>query len=203
MSVTFGDSPSALSGSTSTGGSSSNTGAIVGGVVGGVAVISIAITAIFFSLRRQRPQAPTATPPGTGVSQLPKDEFQRPLTDKAMHTASTLPGDPVVPTKHYVRVFVPSQPSLSVFILCIFIPFFFHRTRVTQLRSMGTKEFHSHQIPLKDPNRCTMGRQTPWPPCRPREQGGIMACLRSDFASQKLSITLHEFGMDCITSPKA
>jgi hypothetical protein len=30
------------------------------------------------------------------------------LTDKGMHTVSTLPGDPVVPIKHYVRVFVPN-----------------------------------------------------------------------------------------------
>ena len=97
----------------------------MGGVVGGVAVISIAITAIFFSLRRQRPQAPTATPPGTDVSQLPMDKFQRPLTDKGMHTASTLPRDPAVPIKHYVRIFVSNQPPLSVFILGTFIPFFY------------------------------------------------------------------------------
>jgi hypothetical protein len=56
---------------------------------------------------------PTATP-GTEVSQLPMDEFQRPLTDKGMHTASTLPGDTVVPIKLYVRVLVPNQLSLSL-----------------------------------------------------------------------------------------
>ena len=203
VSFTIGDSPSALSSPSSTGGSSSNTGDIVGGVVGGVAVISIAITAIVFSLRRCRPQTPTATPPGTGGSQLPKNEFQWPLTDKGMHTASTLPGDPVVPIKHYVRVKACFRAHVPffLFILCTFIPFF-NRTRATQLRSLGTKESHSHRIPLKDPSRCTVGPQTPWPPCRPHEQGDIMACLLSDFATRKLSIALHEFGMDSITSHK-
>ena len=200
MSFTIGDSPSALSSPSSTGGSSSNTGAIVGGIVGGVAVISIAITAILFSLRRRRPQAPTATPRGTGGSQLPKDEFQRPLTDKGMHTASTLHGDPVVPIKHYVRVFVSTSLSFCSSYALSFL--FLNRTRATQPHSLGTKEFHSHRIPLKGPSRCTVGPQTPWPPCRPREQGDIMACLSSDFATRKLSIALHEFGMDSINSHK-
>jgi hypothetical protein len=157
MSSTVRHSPSALSNSTPTGGSSSDEGAVVGGVVGGAVVIFIAITRIFLSLRRLRSQAPTAIV-GTGVSQLPTGEFQRPLTDSGMHTESTLPGDTVVPIKLYVRVLVPNQPSLF---LCSSHFHSIFRTRVTQLRSLGTKDFHSHQIPLKDPSRGTMGPQTP------------------------------------------
>ena len=124
MSSTVRRAPSALSNSTPTGGSSSNEGGVVGGVVGGVTVIIIAILKIFFILRRLRAQVPTDIL-GTGVSQLSTGEFQRPLTDNGMHTASTLPGDPEVQIKLYVRVLVPNQPSLS---LCssyahTFIPF--------------------------------------------------------------------------------
>ena len=125
-STAVGDFPSSLSSPTSTGGSSSNTGAIVGGVVGGVVAISIAVVAIAFSLRRQDPQAPSAAPPGVGVSQPPMDKFQRPLTDNGMHTASTLTGTPAVPVKVYVRAFVSHHPSrFCVFILCASLRFLF------------------------------------------------------------------------------
>ncbi|KAF8465585.1 hypothetical protein DFH94DRAFT_782747 [Russula ochroleuca] len=96
-------------------GSSSNAGAIAGGVVGGVAAISIAVAAIFFFLRRQQPQAPSAAVPGVGPFQPPMDEIQRPLTDNETYTAytassvpaSSLPGTPVVP----MRLYDPSDPT--------------------------------------------------------------------------------------------
>ena len=118
-STAVGDSPSSLSNPTPTGGSSSNTGAIVGGVVGGVVAISVAVVAIAFSMRRQDPQAPSAVPPGVGASQPPMVKFQRPLTDNGMHMASTLTKTPAVPVKLYVRAFMSNHPSRScVFILC-------------------------------------------------------------------------------------
>ena len=98
-------------------GSSTNVGAIAGGVVGGVVAISIAAAAIvFFFMRRQRPQAPSAALPGVGPYQQPMDEIQRPLTDYETYTssvpASSLPGTPIVPMRLYVRAFVLlDQPS--------------------------------------------------------------------------------------------
>jgi hypothetical protein len=99
-------------------GSSTNAGAIAGGVVGGVAAISIAAAAIFFFMRRQRPQAPSAVVPGVGPFQPPMDEIQRPLTDNETYTAytassvpaSSMPGTPVVPMRLYVRAFVLDKP---------------------------------------------------------------------------------------------
>ncbi|KAH9992128.1 hypothetical protein BJV77DRAFT_453678 [Russula vinacea] len=93
-------------------GSSTNVGAIAGGVVGGVVAISIAAAAIvFFFMRRQRPQAPSAAVPGVGPYQQPMDEIQRPLTDYETYTssvpASSLPGTPIVP----MRLYDPSDPT--------------------------------------------------------------------------------------------
>ena len=113
-----GDSSSPHPTSASTGGSSSNIGAIVGGAVGGVAAISIAVAAIFFFLRRQRPQAaPAVAAPGFGAFQPPMDEIQRPLTTDdvsymaSSQTVSSMPGTPVASMRLYVRVFVPNLPS--------------------------------------------------------------------------------------------
>jgi hypothetical protein len=73
--------------------SSSNTGAIVGGVVGGVAVISLAAIAIFFFRRQRRPEAPAPVAPSVfGASQPPMDEVQQPLTMDDRYTTSSFPG---------------------------------------------------------------------------------------------------------------
>ena len=111
LSAHSGDSSTGLPAPTSKGGSSSNTGAIVGGVVGGVAAISIAVAAIFFFLRQQRPQASSmAATPGVIASQPAMDEV-RPLTDDSTYAGSTMPGTPVtaVPMRLYVRVFTPQS----------------------------------------------------------------------------------------------
>lgn len=182
---------------------SSNTGAIVGGVVGGVAAISIgAFGVVFFLLRRKRSQAPTAAP-GFGASQPPMDEIQRPLTDEGMYTASSLPGTvssppgtmsslpgtPIVPMRLYVSVSCPITRRASVCSSHVLSFFFQLRTRMTQPRSLGTKEFRNHRPPLlKVPYRLTVEPETPWPPCRPRghrgHRGDIMACLPSNSASR-------------------
>jgi hypothetical protein len=116
VSAHSGDSSTGLPAPTSKGGSSSNTGAIVGGVVGGVAAISIAVAAIFFFLRQQRPQAPSmAATPGIGASQPAMDEV-RPLTDDSTYAGSMMPETPVtaVPMRLYVRVFMPNRLYVSL-----------------------------------------------------------------------------------------
>jgi len=74
-------------------GSSSNTGAIVGGVVGGVAVISIAVAAIFYL--RQRSRAPSARSAGFDAFQPHMDEIPRPLSDGG----TVGPSSPSIRTK--------------------------------------------------------------------------------------------------------
>jgi hypothetical protein len=87
-------------------------GAIVGGAVGGVAAISIAVAAIFFFMRRERTQAPIAATPGVGAFQPPMEEIQQPLADDSTYAGSTMPGTPVVPMKLYVCFsFAPIRPS--------------------------------------------------------------------------------------------
>lgn len=85
-------------------------GAIAGGVVGGVAAISIAVVAVFFFLRRQRSKAPPSTYAVGGVPQPQMDEYRQPLSDDGTgaYVPSSAPGTPVTSMKLYVRIFVPS-----------------------------------------------------------------------------------------------
>jgi len=97
--------------------SNSNIGAIVGGVVGGVAVIALAAIAIVFFLRRRSSDAPApAAPPIVGAFQPPMDEIQQPLTMDDGYTVSSsipgtigssMPGTPVAP----MRIYDPNDPS--------------------------------------------------------------------------------------------
>jgi hypothetical protein len=79
-------------------GSGSNTGAIVGGVVGGIAVVSIAVVAIFYL--RQRSWAPSARSAGLDAFQPHMDEIPRPLSDRG----TVGPSSPSIRTKFSVRV---------------------------------------------------------------------------------------------------
>jgi hypothetical protein len=109
-------------------GRSSDTGAIAGGVAGGIAAITIVIVAIFYL--RRRSQATSAVSAGFGASQS-----QQSLSDESVPPSSS--GSPMA-MRFYVRDFVsrvalvcshvslPSYPST-------------HRTRMTELRSRGTK----------------------------------------------------------------
>ena len=91
----------------------SNTGAIAGGVVGGVAAISIAVAVIFFYLRRRRLRAMSAAAPSIGASKSPMDEINQPLTEEGTNTGSSLPGTPGAPMRLYVRVSIPNPPPRS------------------------------------------------------------------------------------------
>ena len=169
-----------------------NTGAIVGGVIGGVAAISIAAAVIFFYLRRRRhSRAPSVAAPGVGASQSPVDEI-KPLTEEGTYTGSSLPGTssmpgtPGAPMRLYVRVFVHNSPPRSYVrsLHVLSYPFFLLlcRTRMIQLRSLGTKGFCSHQLPPKDPCHHITRSETPWLPRKPRGPRDTMVCLLSDFA---------------------
>ena len=148
----------------------SNTGAIVGGVVGGVAAISIAVAVIFFYLRRRRSRAPSAAAPGVGASQPPMDEIKQPLTDEGTNTGSSLPGTssmpgtPGAPMRLYVRVFifVPNPPPRTCVCLSHVLSYsLIRRTRMIQLRSLCTKGLCSHRLPPKNPCCHTTGPETP------------------------------------------
>jgi hypothetical protein len=155
----------------------------VGGVVGGVAGISIIAAVIFFYLRRRRSRARSAATPGFGASQPPIDETKQPLTEEGINTVSSLPGTssmpgtPGAPMRLYVRAFIPDSPPCT---LCAhhacFLPFFFfliRRTRMIQLRSLGLSSLQP------DPCRHRTGPETP---CKPRGHRDITVCLLSDFA---------------------
>ena len=95
-------------------GHSSNSGAIAGGVVGGIAVISIVVAAVFLYLRR-RPRAPSAEFVGTGTSQSPIHDTSRPLSDGGTVASSSLSGSPLA-MRFYVRI-LASRVALRLCIL--------------------------------------------------------------------------------------
>jgi len=173
--------------------------------VGGVAAISVAAVAIGFFLRRRRRRSEAAAPvapPVFGPSQPPMDEIQQPLTMDDGYTSSSipgtigssLPGTPVVPMRFYVRVSCPitRRASMCAYRVCFLTHSFplTLRTRMTRLRSLGTKEFR-RQRPrlLKDPHRRSMEQETPRPRCRPYGHRVTTACLLSDFALRSHRIT--------------
>jgi hypothetical protein len=104
------------------GGHSSNTGAIVGGVAGGIAAISIVIAALLFYLRQRHPPAPSAPSasdghPG-GFNPF-MDQVPRPMSGQGTVTSS-LPETTTSLLRPYVCVFVASAPLMCthVFHLC-------------------------------------------------------------------------------------
>jgi len=113
----------------------SNTGAIVGGVVGGIALIGIVIVSIVY-IRRQRSESPYATSsayvapdtpfvvdasqqsPTVQISQQSpivqvspqsptEDEGKKALSDDGTLASSYMLDSPVISSTVYVRVFVP------------------------------------------------------------------------------------------------
>ncbi|KAI0246199.1 hypothetical protein BJV78DRAFT_1286663 [Lactifluus subvellereus] len=74
--------------------SSSNAGATAGGIVGGVAAIAIAGLAIFFWLRRKRPQAPFAASVADGAAQSLMGEVRPPGSDDGTYGPSSVSGTP-------------------------------------------------------------------------------------------------------------
>ncbi|KAI9436123.1 hypothetical protein F5148DRAFT_25456 [Russula earlei] len=82
-------------------GSSSNTGAIAGGVVGGIAAISIAALAMFFYFRRRGTHEPSSTTAVGNSSQPYMGQIQPSLADEETVVPSSLPGTPVTPMKLY------------------------------------------------------------------------------------------------------
>jgi hypothetical protein len=194
----FGDSSSTVTPTSSPSSKkSSNTGAIVGGAVGGVAVISLGAVAIAFFLRQRRPdsQAPVA-PPFGGASQPPMDEI-RPLAMDDGYTSPSIPGTigsssmPGTPMRIYVRVSCPVARRTSMRSrLMRFLVFLAFRTRMILLRSLHTKEFHRHPSRLlKDPYRRSMEQETPWPRCKHHGHWVTTACLLSSFALRSHRIT--------------
>jgi hypothetical protein len=97
--------------------STSDTGAIVGGVIGGIALIGIIIITIVY-IRRQRNESPCAASSAWAtpsaplvVDVLPQSpteyEGKKALSDDGTFASSFLPGSPVTSVRAYVRVLVP------------------------------------------------------------------------------------------------
>ena len=93
-----GDSPSS-----GTSKKSSHTAAIVGGAIGGAAVIAIAVVTIGLLSRRKR----STPPPGpymNDVASQPLYDSQKPMSEVGTTAPSSTVETPVVPMKVYVRV---------------------------------------------------------------------------------------------------
>ena len=119
--VTFIDSPeigpgTILSPSLLVGERGSSVGAIAGGIVGGIAAVSIVAAALFF-YRRRSMVAPTASA-GDGVFDPHMDQVQWPISSQ--ETSTTLPGTSTSPMKTYVHVFAPPVPRVCTHVLSPF-----------------------------------------------------------------------------------
>jgi hypothetical protein len=160
---------------------SSNVGAIAGGVVGGIAVVSVLVAAIFFFLRRRRSRASSAASADDVALNPHMGQVQRPVSDDGTVTASF--PETTALMKPYVRVFGPPSPDCvcSLFVLTL-------RTRMTQLRFPGTKELQTrHTFLLKTRSTSLLKYRptetyTPLPACRAPKQRDIAACPLSDHA---------------------
>jgi hypothetical protein len=153
-------------------GRSSKAGAIAGGVAGGIAAITIVIAAIFYL--RRRSQATSAASAGVGASQS-----QQPLSDEIVSPSSS--GSPTT-MKFYVRDFVS-----RVALVCphVSLPSYSRtpRTRMTRLRSRGTKVVRTRRTSLiKHLCHRTSGLEAVWATRRPRypEPWDIAAIPLSD-----------------------
>ena len=98
--------------------STSNTGAIVGGVIGGIALVGIIIVCIVYTRRRRNGSPPYAASSACAVPPAPfvvdvspqspiEHEGKKALSDDGTLVSSIMPDSPVSPTRVYVRVFVP------------------------------------------------------------------------------------------------
>jgi len=85
--------------------SSSNTGAIVGGVIGGIAIVAVAVLGSLYLLR-QRARGPPAPLAFDGDS--PPDRAKRQLSDEGHYVSSHTLEANMPPMTGYVRGFVPS-----------------------------------------------------------------------------------------------
>lgn len=107
------------SSASSIGGHNSNTGAIVGGVTGGIVgcVAVIAIATFWFYLRQQHTKAATTTLVVDDPSP-PHIEARSQLTtvDDGIHTEPSTPDiqEPMTPMRIYVCIFIPSLYSCVV-----------------------------------------------------------------------------------------
>ena len=95
---------------------SSNTGAIAGGVVGGLAAISIAIAALLYYLRGRQ----TPTPPApTAIDERPSGfNSLMDQVPRSMSGHGTISSDPSMP-RFYVCVFVAQAPLMCVNVFCL------------------------------------------------------------------------------------
>ena len=108
----------------SVGGHGSNTGAIAGGTVGGIAAISIVAVALVFYWQRRRSLAQSA--PSTGDGQAGAYDPQvspRPLSGHETVTSS-LPSPSTSQMRHYVRSRAPIRTSNCACVLICILSFF-------------------------------------------------------------------------------
>ena len=136
--------------------SPSNSGAIAGGVVGGVGAVAVACLAIFW-LRRKRPQAPSAAfvlddSPMSAVLSSDDDIYVTPF----------MPGTPPTPLRLYVRVSTPRSQCLYVLNPFPFL-LIMYRTRTTQPHSPGSMEQVRHTFQAhRDITVCPLSDLTPY-----------------------------------------
>jgi hypothetical protein len=160
---------------TATGGS--NAGAIAGGVVGGIAAISIAAAALFFFLRRrqhqQAPQAATFVVDGPSLPHM--DESRRPLSDNISFVPTSVPETPSTSMRLYVRAF----HAFVAFVRACVLIFCTLRIQVTRLRSLDTNHLRPGRMYLTHRTET----ETTWPTCKYRGHLDITACPLFDFTS--------------------
>jgi hypothetical protein len=154
------------------GGHSSNAGAIAGGIIGSIAVISILVAGLFFYLRRRRSLAPTVVFEGDGARHV--DQVQFPMSDQGV-LAETLP-ETMAPPKPYVYVcFHASQLRLCV--LTCFLSFLNFQnpddptTYPEYQRVQSPPAYVSDQIPSLSPNRSVFTLAAPQSPQTQRYRG--------------------------------
>ena len=127
--------PGAKIGTPKSSANSTNTDVIIGGVVGGVTIISLVVAIGFFLQRRRRQRAASVAPPVVGASQPPMDEIQQPSTMDYEYTgsyitgtngSSSMPGTHLTPMTN-VRVFRAqlAVAFLRLLIACGFLPIYF------------------------------------------------------------------------------
>ena len=108
-------------------GRSSSAGPIASGVVGGIAVFSIAVAAIIYLLRHSKAQS--ARPAVFDGFQTHKDEIPRPLSDEGMVERSS----PSVRIKFSVRYF--SSPALH-FVCPVVLPSYLLIPRICRMNKL-------------------------------------------------------------------
>ena len=103
-------------------GHSLNPGAIAGGVIGGIAVISITIAVGFFYLRRgSRVPSAAFDVDGRGASQAHMDNTTPPLSDRKVNSTPSSSGSRATMMKVYVRI--PPPPRCACVSSCTIVLF--------------------------------------------------------------------------------